>query len=295
MNRGFNNERGARFAMDGKCSKVNGSFAATVTSYRPPRAHATAAASGRKAVSREKLALVIPTLHEARNLATLLERVRGVLQSLAIDWEVIVVDDDSGDGTDRIVAAIAQQDPRIRLVVRRGERGLSGAILYGWRHTDATILGAMDADGQHPPEALPGLIASLVEGHDLAIASRYAKGARCRGNPVRRLASMAAILAARPVQIPAFRVRDPLSGFFFVRRHCVEKVFFQTAGFKLLLEILVRGRVRNLDEVPFEFGKRETGRSKLTVRVAWDYLLLLARLFREKYGFIRVAQQAHGD
>ena len=295
MKMGFDSKRGARFAMDGNCSRVNGSFAATVTSYKPPRPHVTRAAPWDKAAPRERLALVIPSLREVRNLPALLDRVGRVLASVDLDWEVIVVDDDSGDGTDMVVGAISQQNPCIRLLVRRDERGLSGAILYGWRHTDATILGAMDADGQHPPEVLPRLIASLIEGRDLAIASRYATGSRRRGNPLRRLASMAAILAARPLQPLAFRVRDPLSGFFLVRRHAVEKIFFQTSGFKLLLEILVRGRARNVEEVPFEFGKRKAGRSKLNVRVAWNYLLLLARLFREKYGPVGVAQQAHGD
>lgn len=293
MKRGFDSERGARFWMDGK--KVNGSVAATITCYKPPRPHVPPTGPPDEAGSREKLALVIPSLREVRNLGPLLDRVRGVLATVAIDWEVIVVDDDSGDGTDKVVGAISQQDPRIRILVRRGERGLSGAILHGWRSTDATILGAMDADGQHPPEVLPRLIASLMEGHDLAIASRYAKGGTRGGNPMRRLASITAILTARPLQAFVPPVRDPLSGFFLVRRHSVENIFFQTAGFKILLKILVRGRARNADEVPIEFGKRNAGRSKLNVRVAWDYLLLLARLFREKYVLVGVAQQAHGD
>ena len=295
MKKWFNSERGARLAMEGTGSEVNGSFAGTLTSYSPAGLHGTCAAPGEKRVSQEKVALVIPTLHEARNLIPLLARVGGVLQSVAVDWEMIVVDDDSGDGTDRIVAAAGEHDPRVRLVVRRGERGLSGAILHGWRHTDATILGAMDADGQHPPEVLAALIASLREGHDLAIASRYVAGASRGGNALRRLVSVAAITAARLVQPVALRVSDPLSGFFVVRRHAVENVFFQTAGFKLLLEILVRGRARNIEEVPFEFGRRKSGRSKLSLRVAWDYALLLARLFREKHGLLAVAQQAHGD
>jgi dolichol-phosphate mannosyltransferase len=293
---GFNSERGTRFAMEGKCSKVNGSFAATVSSYSPPLKRAKLAAhSTTKAVSCEKLALVIPALYEAANMQELLTDVRGSLEPSGIDWEVIVVDDDSCDGTAEIVAGHSLQDPRVRLLVRRGERGLAGAILHGWRHTDATILGAMDADGQHPAQLLPGLLFSLAEGRDLAIGSRYAKGSRCGWNPIRRAVSMAAILAARPLQSTALRVRDPLSGFFLVRRHSVENIPFQAAGFKLLLEILVRGRVRDVEEVPFEFGVREAGSSKLTVRVAWDYLLLLARLFRARFGSVRVAQHAHGD
>lgn len=98
----------------------------------------------------QKLALAIPTLCEAGNLSALLDRVRGALDPLNFDYEILIVDDDSCDGTAEIVSALAQQDPRIRLLVRKGQRGLSGAILHGWENTNATIVGVMDADFQHP-------------------------------------------------------------------------------------------------------------------------------------------------
>lgn len=289
MKRGSSSLWGARFGMDVNSLNDNRTSATTVTSYRPPGPYSKRVGEG------EKLALVIPALHEARNLYYLLPRVCSILREAGAAWEMIVVDDHSRDGTEEIVGAMARREPRIRLMVRHGESGLSGAILHGWRHTDATILGAMDADGQHPPEILTELIACALNGCDLAIASRYAKGGRCGWNPLRRLASMIAITAARPLQPERFRARDPLSGFFLVRRRCVENISFQTSGFKLLLEILVRGRISAVGEVPFAFGKRRSGRSKLSMRVAWDYALLLARLFRAKYGSIRVAQQAQGD
>lgn len=243
----------------------------------------------------DRLALVIPALQEAENLGDLLTRIRCALAPVALEWEVIVVDDNSRDGTEQIMREMSREDARLRLLVRRGKRGLAGAILHGWRHTDATLLGVMDADGQHPPESLPPLVTAIVNGSDLAIGSRYAGGGRCGLNPIRRLASIAATILARPLQRSWPHVRDPLSGFFVVRRRCVEGVAFQTAGFKLLLEILVRGRIATVAEVPFTFGKRWSGRSKLTLRVAWDYLHLLARLFSAKYGWMRVAQQAQED
>ena len=243
----------------------------------------------------QKLALVIPALHEAANLGSLLSRVRNALDRAEVDWEVIVVDDHSRDGTEQIVSEIARQDPRVRLLVRRGQRGLSGAILHGWQHTDATILGAMDADGQHPAETLPELLASIRAGHDIAVGSRYAGGGRSSWNPLRRLLSMGAILVARPLQVEWLRVRDPLSGFFLVRRECVEAVSFQTSGFKLLLEILVRGRIRTITEIPFDFACRRAGRSKASPRVAWDYVTLLARLYRMRFAIQRRAQAVSGD
>ncbi len=104
---------------------------------------------GREQRAQEKLALVIPTLCEAENIGGLLQNVQSVLNPLRIRYEILVVDDDSNDGTGDVVAAIANHDPRVRLLVRKGQRGLSGAILHGWQNTDATIVGVMDADLQH--------------------------------------------------------------------------------------------------------------------------------------------------
>ena len=97
----------------------------------------------------------------------------------------------------------------------------------------------------------------------LAIGSRYAGGGRGGWNPFRRLVSRAAIWIARPVQSMGLRVRDPLSGFFLVRRRCVENVMFQTSGFKLFLEILVRGRIDSIEEIPFAWVAGAGGRSKV--------------------------------
>jgi dolichol-phosphate mannosyltransferase len=251
---------------------------------------------GTQEVIRPKLALIIPALREAENLRGLLERTRMVLARLGVPYEILVVDDDSRDGSSEIIAAIAREDKRVRLLVRVGERGLSGAILHGWRHTEAHFLGVMDADGQHPPELLPALLTKVMDGCDLAIASRYARGAKAGGsNPLRRLASVAASLPALPLQSARLRVMDPLSGYFLVQRRCVEDVLFQPKGFKLLLEILVRGRVHSVEEVPFNFARRKAGRSKLSARVAWDYVSLLAKLYADRYGEARISQEASGD
>ena len=244
----------------------------------------------------ERFALVIPALREAENLRGLLMRVRTALALLEISYEILVVDDDSNDGTEEIVASITDEDPRVRLLVRREARGLSGAILHGWQHSDGTILGVMDADGQHPPELLTELMEAILHGGDLAIASRFAEGGSGTGwNPLRRFISAAATWITHPLQRSSLRVRDPLSGFFLVRRHCVENVSFQPAGFKLLLEILVRGRVERVAEVPFAFGRRRTGRSKVSVKVAWDYVVLLVRLYSGWLSRARIVQTSSWD
>jgi dolichol-phosphate mannosyltransferase len=244
-------------------------------------------------VVREKLALVIPALREAENLRLLLGDVRAVLSRLEIDFEIVVVDDDSRDGTREIVLAAAAEDARVRLLVRMGKRGLSGAVVHGWRHTDATILGVMDADGQHPAEAVADLVRAILSGPDLVIGSRYVEPGNGRGwHPLRGLVSAAGILATRPLQTG---VRDPLSGFFVVRRPCVENMFFQPTGFKLLLEILVRGRIGSVEELPFVFARRRAGRSKLNISVAWDYVALLFRLYCARFGIARIPQPSGGD
>ena len=250
----------------------------------------------------EKLALVIPTLGEIRCLPRLLAEVREILAGLNVPFEILVVDDDSGDGTEELVSSIAAEDARVRLLVRRGERGLAGAILHGWQHTDASLLGVMDADLQHPPLVLRELLVAVCSDHDLAIASRFA-GARGmqRFHPLRRWISAVSIWLTWPLQRAASRfrganrVKDPLSGYFIVRRHCVENIAFQTTGFKLLLEILMRGRIGAVVEIPFAFGRRAGGRSKASVKVAWNYLQLLTRLYRSRHSEARLPAEIQTD
>jgi dolichol-phosphate mannosyltransferase len=235
-----------------------------------------------------KLALAIPTLCEAENLPTLLGRVLAALDPLGIEYEILVVDDDSGDGTAEIVRAISRQDSRVRLIERKGQRGLSGAVLHGWENTDASIVGVMDADLQHPPELLPELAAAMLSGCDLVIGSRYTTGGAVDGwNPLRRLFSAAAVWATWPIQRVGLRARDPMSGFFLVRRDCLLGIPFQQSGFKLLLEILVRARISSVREMPFAFGRRFRGSSKANVKVALEYGRLLARLYRSRFGLRR--------
>jgi len=232
----------------------------------------------------EKLALTIPTLNEADNIQSLLDQVRAVLGPEGINYEILVVDDDSRDRTVEIVSAIAQEDPRVRLLVRKGERGLAGAVLYGWRHTDAEILGVMDADLQHPPELLPELFSAIRAGNDLAIGSRYIDGGRLgKWNPVRKFLSLAAVWATWPIQHAGMRAKDPMTGYFLVRRECVDGIHFQPTGFKLLLEILVRARLHAIKELPLSFGLRAQGASKANFKVGWDYAKLLAGLYAERF------------
>ena len=232
----------------------------------------------------DKLGLIIPTLNEEANIGPLLDRVRLNLNGLKIDYELIVVDDDSTDGTGAVVRKYAKADPRIHLLVRVGARGLAGAVLCGWDQTDANLLGVIDADLQHPPELLPALLAAILKGKDMVIASRYSAGNGTVGwNPLRQAVSRLGTWITVPLQKSGIRVRDPLSGFFLLRRTCITGVHLQPQGFKLLLEILVRGNIRAVTEVPYHFGQRYAGKSKANFRVGLDYLQLLGRLSRSAF------------
>lgn len=228
-----------------------------------------------------KLGLVIPTLNEAGNIPVLLDRISESLSSLDIDYEIIVVDDDSQDGTAEVAEQYARRDSRVRVFVRKGERGLAGAVIHGWERTDAGLLGVIDADLQHPPEVLPSLITPVLDGADIAIASRYANGNGVSDwNKFRLFVSRAGTLATAPLQRKELRVKDPLSGFFIVRRECLQDVELQPKGFKILLEILVKGRIHKAVEVPFRFGNRHAGESKASLKVALQYFTLLGKLSR---------------
>jgi dolichol-phosphate mannosyltransferase len=240
-------------------------------------------AGGPLAAAKEpaKLALVVPTLHEVANIETILQRIRTSLDPLGISYEVIIVDDDSQDGTAEVVGKISGSDVRVRLLVRTNARGLGGAVVHGWEHSAAGIVGVIDADLQHPPELLPQLWKAMESGSDLAVASRYTKhGSPRHWHPVRYALSRLAIWLTWPIQKPAIHVQDPMSGFFLVRRACIRDIHIETQGFKILLEILVRGNIQSVTEVPFSFGPRKEGNSKAGIKEGLDYLFLLGRLYR---------------
>ena len=230
----------------------------------------------------EKFVLVVPTLNEAGNIERVLGQIQRALEPLPLSYEVIVVDDGSTDGTPAMVRGYSESDSRIRLICRENQRGLAGAIVYGWRHSDADLLGVIDADLQHPPELLPALLEAMCEDCDIAIGSRYADKNSVDGwNPVRAAISRVSTWAALPLQRRELRIEDPMSGFFIVRREVIDGLCFETKGFKLLLEILVRARIRSVREIPFHFGVRTAGKSKAGAAVAWRYLHLLGKLSRD--------------
>jgi len=228
------------------------------------------------------LALAIPTFNEAANIGPLLQRATAALAGIA--HEIIVVDDSSSDGTADRVREAAARLPFVKLIVRSdpAERGLASAVVRGWQSSDASILGVMDADFQHPPELLPRLW-QAIQSADLALASRYVPSASLgEWSLTRRALSTLGIWMAAVALPRGRRVSEPASGFFMVRRSAVAGVPLAAQGFKLLLEVLVRGRITRVEEVPFEFGVRQAGKSKGSVKVLTDYFSLLWKLRRAR-------------
>jgi dolichol-phosphate mannosyltransferase len=236
---------------------------------------------------RPKLAVVIPTLNEAGNVPVLLKRLSAAVEDAAVDCEFIIVDDGSVDGTADVARQCVVYDSRVRVFERHGERGLAGAVIHGWAQTDADLLGVIDADLQHPPELLPELIQQVTNGSDIAVASRYVSGngdSLGEWNKFRVFVSRCStLLATAPLRSRGLNVKDPLSGYFVVRRQCIEAIKLQPQGFKILLEILVKGRIRNVTEVPFRFATRQSGKSKADFKVALHYFALLGKLSRHAF------------
>jgi dolichol-phosphate mannosyltransferase len=233
-----------------------------------------------------RLSIVVPTYNERTRLGELVEAVFAVFAAHGIDGELVIVDDGSPDGTGALADELATRH-RIRVVHRAGKLGLGTAVIDGFAVATGDVLGVMDADLSHPPEALPRLLAALegagpaAEGADLAIGSRYVPGGAVRNWPRhRQLMSRLACVLARPIT-PA---RDPTSGYFLVRRPAVEGVKIAAGGFKICLELLVRGRVGSVVEVPYTFSDRAAGESKMSWREATGYLWQLRELMRYRQG-----------
>jgi len=233
-----------------------------------------------QAVSTPQLSVIVPTFNERDNVTTLF---RGLEAALAgVSWEVIFVDDNSPDGTWDVVRALARQDSRVRCLRRIGRRGLSGACIEGILASSAPCAAVIDADLQHDETQLPKMLTLLQGGEaDLVVGSRYIAGGSAESFDKQRagVSALATEVAKRVLRV---KIADPMSGFFMIRSDRFEQLAPQlsTQGFKILLDIVAtaRGDLR-VKEIPYTFGSRLHGESKLDSTVALDFLgLVLAKL-----------------
>ncbi len=222
--------------------------------------------------------IVIPTYNEAGGIEKLLHALGSTFEASGLDGEVIVVDDNSPDGTGAIVEQLARELP-VRCLHRSGKLGLSSAVIEGWgiARSDSVALGAMDADFSHDVKVLPQMVAALESGEcGLAIGSRYVPGGGITNWPKRRIiASRVACALARPLT----NVKDVTSGFFLVRRDALDGVRLDPIGFKIGLEVIAKAHYGKAIEVPYVFTDRVAGESKLNEREIFNYLKQLGRLY----------------
>lgn len=232
----------------------------------------------RRQASPPAVTVVVPTYNESDNIPILIEQLRRDLSDL--DYEVVIVDDDSPDRTWDAARSLAKDDPRFQVLRRRNQRGLSSAVLTGMSVASGRVLVVMDADLQHDTATIPVLVTRVLEEDlDLCVASRQSSGGSYgEFSRSRRLASDVGAGMARIVLPVA--MSDPMSGFFAVSRARYEAVHddLNPLGFKILLEFVVRGPIPRLGEVGYHFGRRLHGTTKLSGAVVLDYLRAVIEL-----------------
>jgi dolichol-phosphate mannosyltransferase len=214
------------------------------------------------------VSMVIPTYNERDNLVPLVERLSRIFTDGK--YEIILVDDNSQDGSIDVAYGLAAKYP-VKIFVRKNERGLATAVLHGFKQARGDIIGVMDADLQHPPEVNAALLKAVKNGADMAVASRYITGGGCPNwGLTRRIISKGALFLAHLFLPSTRKVKDPMSGFFMFKRDGLDQVEFSPRGYKILLEMLVMGNFSNVVEVPFIFEDRSTGTSKMKARQQID-------------------------
>lgn len=232
-----------------------------------------------------ELAIVLPTLNERGNIAPLIERIEGALGPSG--WEVLVVDDNSADGTAEEARQLALTDPRLRVIQRIGRRGLASAAIEGFCATAAPYVAVMDADHQHDPALLRDMLASVKAGEaEVAVASRFAAGASTQdwNRPDReKLSSIANALARR---LTGVELSDPMSGYFLLPTATARRLVpnLSGIGFKILLDLLATAHPPlTVKDFPMNFSARRSGESKLDRAIAFDFL---AGLYDKSFGRI---------
>ena len=225
------------------------------------------------------VSLIVPTFNESASIEATLRRAAAAIHSSGERFEIIVVDDSSPDGTSEIVQRLSSELP-VRLLQRSGRNGLASAIVAGWQIAQGDVLAVMDADLQHPPEVLTSLLAAIRSGADIAVASRTGEGGGSKNwSWARQFTSwMAKHMASCVLPLTLASVQDSMSGMFMLKASILQGANLQPMGYKILLEVLAKATYRNVIEVPYMFGPRDRGTSKLGTRQTIEYFLHLARL-----------------
>lgn len=230
---------------------------------------------------KKKLSLIIPTYNESKNIPTLIQQLTQLLnKQIPQQYELIIVDDNSPDKTWEVALDLMAIYPQLRVMRRIKEKGLSTAVIRGWQVAKGEVIGVIDADLQHPPETLLNLWEEIEKGADLVVASRHIEGGGVSDwSAIRRFLSRGAqTLGLIVLPNVIGRVSDPMSGYFLVRRKCLIGNTLSPLGYKILIEVLGRGKIGLIGEVGYVFQERQEGESKVTKQLYIDYIRHLIRL-----------------
>lgn len=224
-----------------------------------------------------KFSFVIPTYNEAGGIERLIRSLSDVFVQNQLDGEIVVVDDNSPDGTGAIVDKLSADFP-VRCLHRPGKLGLSSGVIEGWKFArpDSEALGAMDADFSHDIAIVPKMVKALEDGYGLAVGSRYVPGGGITNWPAKRIiTSKVACMLAQPLT----RIKDITSGYFLVKREALEGVELDPIGFKIGLEVIAKAHYGRAIEIPYVFTDRIVGESKLNEKEIFNYLKQLRKLY----------------
>jgi dolichol-phosphate mannosyltransferase len=229
-----------------------------------------------------KFSIVVPTYNEAGGIERLVRTLDEIFKQNGLDGEIVVVDDNSPDGTGAIVDRLEAEGLPVRCLHRPGKLGLSSGVIDGWKfaRAESVAVGAMDADFSHDAAILPRMVKALAtDGYGLAIGSRYVPGGGIENWPKRRIiTSRVAIALAQPLT----PIKDITSGYFLVKRTALDGVELDPIGFKIGLEVIAKARYGRAVEVPYVFTDRVAGESKLNQNEIFNYLKQLGRIYRAR-------------
>lgn len=227
------------------------------------------------------VSVILPTYREGKNLREMVTRIFRSLGENGLTGECIIVDDDSGDGTESICKDL-QREYNLRLIIRKQERGLSTAVIRGLREAVGDVLVVMDADLSHPPEKIPEMVQFVEDGAEFVLGSRYVEGGEIEEHWgfYRKLNSKVATLMAYFLT----NLKDPMSGFFCIPKRTLEACReLSPIGYKIALEIIVKSGAKKVAEVPIFFSRRKHGESKMNFKEQLLYLRHVGRLYRFRY------------
>lgn len=228
-----------------------------------------------------KFSLIIPTFNERENIEELIDTCEKVFMDANIDYEILVVDDNSPDKTWEIVQELSRKRIKVKLILRKEERGLSPSVIEGFNAAEGDIYGVIDADFQHPPEIITEMIKKMIKNDsDIVIASRYTQGGKIEDwNFLRRISSLAATSFSKLLLNNSLKnVTDPVSGCFIINSSIYYADNLNPKGFKILLELLAKLNINKIDEVPYSFNLRKHGESKFGSREIFIYLMQVLKL-----------------